>query len=428
MTRSILAMLFPRRLGQWFGPLIATGLAVLLLAVVVLSAGWPDLSASVPHPQGWAAILHGVFRRSTAHHAAGIDPPASFGSPRQVTKGAAYYGRVCARCHGGPGLGQNPVALSMTPRPQYLPHEIATFKPAELFWIVKHGVKYSAMPAWPVQDRDDEIWSVVSFLKRMPQMSPAQYRFLAFGNEAKSGAWPGGPDAKAVTRTGYTLPNSTEPPVSSYSYTAPAMGFDDVVQGGSTIAGCAGCHGSDGSGAANGAFPNIALLSRTYLRDALLGFRAGTRHSGYMQTVAVQLSDAQIASVAAYYATQPKRQSQPVDAPPSLIALGERIAAQGDAKRGVGACVTCHGAEGASPRGFSALDGQYAGYLADQLKLFRGGNRGAASGDPMVGAARLLSDREIDAVSLYYASRRPGAPRVKSTVTAAGGTRAPGGG
>lgn len=192
MTRSILAMLFPRHLLQWAGPLLAAGVAALAIAVLVISAGWIDLSASVPHPPGWAAILHATFRRSTAHHAAGIEPPKEFGSPSEIAKGAAYYGRVCARCHSGPGLGQNPVALSMRPRPQYLPNEIAKFAPRELFWIVKHGVKYSAMPSWPVQDRDDEVWSVVSFLKAMPSLSPAQFRALAYGGVRRTRHWPGG--------------------------------------------------------------------------------------------------------------------------------------------------------------------------------------------------------------------------------------------
>ncbi|WP_404371566.1 c-type cytochrome [Sphingomonas sp. MMS24-J45] len=415
MTRSILAYLFPRRIIQWTGPLAATGVAMLVVVVIVLGAGWVDLSASIPHPAGWATILHGVFRRSTAYHSANFVPPKDFGSPSQIAKGAGYYGRVCARCHGGPGLGQNPVALSMRPRPQYLPQEVADFKPRELFWIVKHGVKYSAMPSWPVQDRDDEVWSVVSFLKAMPKMSTAQFRTLAYGDPAARNAGPPQMQDDRAPLKPYTLPNKDAPPLESL-YAAPAAGFDDLAMGGSLIASCAGCHGADGAGRGTGAVPNIALLTPEYLRTALRKYRSGVRHSGFMQTVAVQLTDPQIDALARYYASQPKRQSQPVTASAAQLALGARIATAGDARRGVGACTSCHGQEGASPKGFSALDGQFPTYLADQLRLFRAGIRGHEPGNMMRGAASRLSDAEIDAVSLYYGARAPRNPQRAATV------------
>lgn len=420
MARSILSMIFPRRFGQWFGPLLATGAAILAVAIIILSAGWINLSASIPHPPGWALILHGVFRRSTAYHARGLTIPAEFGSPRQVAKGAAYYGRVCARCHSGPGLGQNPVALSMRPRPQYLFREIDKFPPRDLFWVVKHGVKYSGMPSWPVQDRDDEVWSVVSFLKQMPKMTTAQFEALAYGDRSSA---PSGPRAGPVNGAshGYVLPNFLAPPVDSHRYTAPAIGFDSIGDSGSLIAGCVACHGADGAGRPSGAFPNIALLNKVYIRDALTSFRNGTRQSGYMQTVAVQLSDDRIAALADYYASQPRRQSMKLAPAPAMLALGRQLATDGDAKRGIGACSTCHGAEGASPKGFSALDGQFPGYLAEQLKLFRIGVRGAEPGNSMGPLARNLTDREIDAVSLYYAARMPGAPAPQPAASLSGG-------
>ncbi len=421
MTQSILAMLFPQRMMQWLGPLIAAGVAALLLAVLVISAGWLDLSASVPHPAGWAAILHTVFRRSTAHHSANIDIPKEFGSPSQVAKGAGYYGRVCARCHSGPGLGQNPVALSMRPRPQYLPNEIADFSPRELFWIVKHGVKYSAMPSWPVQDRDDEVWSIVSFLKAMPKLSPAQYRLMAYGNPAQRAAGPAGPTDQQSVASRYKLPNDDAPPAQSYLYAAPATGFDDLGLSGSVAASCVGCHGIDGAGQTTGAFPNIALLNEEYIRNALIGFRAGIRHSGFMQTIAVQLSDAQIDMLARYYATQPKRQSQAISAAPAMLTLGQRVATAGDASRGIGACASCHGQQGASAKGFSAIDGQFPNYIADQLRLFRSGVRGYEPGNAMRRAAHRLTDREIDAVALYYAARGPGDPHPKVSDVPVGG-------
>jgi hypothetical protein len=46
---------------------------------------------------------------------------------------------------------------------------------AELFWIVKHGVKMTGMPAFGPTHSDERLWTVVAFLKQLPQISPEKY-------------------------------------------------------------------------------------------------------------------------------------------------------------------------------------------------------------------------------------------------------------
>ena len=69
----------------------------------------------------------------------------------------------------------------MTPRPPYLAPQIANWKREELFYIVKHGVKFTGMPAWPARERDDEVWAMVAFLEKLPKLDEAAYRRLAYG-------------------------------------------------------------------------------------------------------------------------------------------------------------------------------------------------------------------------------------------------------
>ena len=69
----------------------------------------------------------------------------------------------------------------MTPPPPELTGRVSRYKAEELFSIVKHGIKFTGMPAWPVQQRDDEVWAVVAFLRRMPEVDAAEYRRLAYG-------------------------------------------------------------------------------------------------------------------------------------------------------------------------------------------------------------------------------------------------------
>lgn len=406
-----LRVMFPLRWTQWLGPFLLAGAAALLLGIIVATSGLLDLSASKPHPRGWASFLHYVFKRSTAHHAAGLTAPPDFGSMAQIAKGGAYYGTACAHCHGGPGLGQNPVALSMTPRPQYLMHEIGTFSDAELFWIVKHGVKYSAMPAYPAQDRDDEVWSIVSFLRAMPHLSTAGYRRIVYGDA------PGTPDglgvpalADSFKRSGYVLPHSDEPPRDSYSYSRPSIGFDSFSIDGDVVRTCARCHTDKGSGMAGGAIPDIAILDAGYFRTALAKYASGGRHSGYMQAVATQLDDAQIAALARYYTAQPRHRSDPVTADAATLKLGERIAIAGLPGKGVGACAGCHDVTRASRVAFPAIDGQHAAYLRGRLRQFRTTPLPPGGGNPMIAIAHRLDDRAIDALAGYYASRMPNAP------------------
>ncbi|MBJ6122965.1 c-type cytochrome [Sphingomonas mollis] len=412
----MLGWLFPRRATQWLGPLFAAGAGALLLAVIVVTTGIVDLSAAKPHPEGWARFLHYVFERSTAFHA-DAKPPADLDTPLRIAAGAAYYGQVCARCHGGPGFGQNPVVLSMHPRPQYLVSDlpVAGFTAPELFRIVKAGVKYSAMPAWPAERRDDEIWHLVAFLRAMPRMSPDTFRRLAVVDPGNGAATiPFGPPP-ALHR--YGLRNDNEPPVGDYGYKTPVYGMAGYATGSNVIATCARCHGADGAG--GGAFPNLTLQRRDYLAATLTAYAAGRRRSGYMQMIATELSPAQIAALADYYSALPRRSSA---TPATVPGIGQQVALSGLPSVGVAPCASCHGITRAASRAYPLLEGQAAWYLANQMRVFRSGGRGSIVGDkpddPMVAIAKRLTDAQIDAVAAYYAAQPPA--RVQSFAAVGG--------
>ncbi len=404
--------LFPRRLFQWLGPLISAGLIGLVIAAVVVLTGVFNLAATTPHPQPWANFLHFVFRRSVAFHSSDLKPPADLNSPNRIALGAAHYANVCANCHGAPGIGQNPIALAMTPRPPWLPAQIAQDDDKAIFWILKHGVKYSAMPGWPTQVRDDEIWSMVGFVKTLPKLKYDVYRRVAFG---ETGTAPTplprldfGSDP-ALRR--YVSFNSTIPQGNVNHYDFPASGPGEFGQTGDVVATCARCHGAAGTGRAVGAFPNLAILSPQYIRSTLTSFASGRRQSAYMQTVADQLSPAQIDGVAAYFAAQPKAKSLAAATfavPPADVAYGQQIALQGLRDRKIGACSGCHALADADVRQYPRLNGQNEDYLIIQMRLFRAGGRGnSGTYNPMVSVAKNLSDREIGAVSAYYAAQTP---------------------
>src|SRR5688572_16749817 len=139
-------------------------LAALGLGVV---SGVVPIAASSGHWWITDRFLHFAMRRSIVTHSLFVTAPPLM-DPALVTRGAGHYELACRPCHGSPDLERPPIAQGMTPAPPYLPPLVAEWQPRHLFYVVKHGVKFTGMPAWPTQNRDDEVWAMVAFLERLP--------------------------------------------------------------------------------------------------------------------------------------------------------------------------------------------------------------------------------------------------------------------
>jgi cytochrome c553 len=172
---------------------------------------------------------------------------------------------------------------------------------------------------------------------------------------------------------------------------------------------CAACHGADGNSVAP-ANPKLAGQFPEYLHKQLVDFKAKgaqkpARPSAVMTAMAANLSEADINNLAAYFSSQKLKPAAASDK--EMVALGQKLWRGGNAAAGVPACAGCHGPAGAGiPIQFPRLAGQYAEYVAAQLKSFR---EGARSNDPngmMRGVAAHLTDREIRAVAEYAAGLR----------------------
>jgi mono/diheme cytochrome c family protein len=80
------------------------------------------------------------------------------------------------QCHGAPGVAPEPFALGMTPAPAALVHTARTWTLAEIFWVVKEGIKMTGMPAWKYRMSEDDMWAVVAFLPAMARLTPRRTR------------------------------------------------------------------------------------------------------------------------------------------------------------------------------------------------------------------------------------------------------------
>jgi cytochrome c553 len=180
---------------------------------------------------------------------------------------------------------------------------------------------------------------------------------------------------------------------------------------GQRIAGqvCAACHAADGNSVAP-ANPKIAGQFAEYLQKQLGDFKAQpgkkpARENPIMTPMAANLSDDDIQSVAAYYAGQKLRPASAADK--DLAALGQKIWRGGIAASNVPACGGCHGPAGAGiPVQYPRLAGQFAEYIAAQLKGFKDGARSNDPNGIMRGVAARLTEREIQAIAQYAAGLR----------------------
>ena len=264
---------------------------------------------------------------------------------------------------------------AMTPPPPELTPRLSRWRPQDLFSIVKHGIKFTGMPAWPAQQRDDEVWAMVAFLRRMPELNAAAYRDLVYATLTRADL------------EGQDLPHGDQQ--------APRVVRDT----------CARCHGEDGNGRGSGAFPRLAGQRATYLHASLRAFANRQRFSGIMGTIAATLDDRMMREAAAYYERLPaKSAGEPNE--PDARTRGESIAAQGIPDRDIPSCADCHG-PAASPRNpaYPLLAGQHARYLALQLELFQQRRRGGSAFANLmhVFVGRLRAE-EIRDVTIYYSS------------------------
>lgn len=181
----------------------------------------------------------------------------------------------------------------------------------------------------------------------------------------------------------------------------------DAAAGKNKAVTCGACHGADGNSTVP-TFPKLAGQGEKYLLKQMKDIRGGARSVPAMAGQVDNMSDRDLADIAAYYASQARTGGQ---TDPELQALGAKVYRSGVLERNVAACTACHSphGNGNAPAGFPALAGQHADYVAAQLRAYRQGYEDP-DGRTNDGDARImrttafgLSDKEIEAVASYVA-------------------------
>ncbi|WEX10195.1 c-type cytochrome [Chelativorans sp. AA-79] len=362
------------KVPSWPAIVIGVVIAViggLFLGAVFVLSGVYNVAASQEHFGITNAIIRLTLRRSVDVHSITTDVP-DLSDEGLAALGARHFALGCAACHGSPASAQNPVVAEMYPAPPPLSEAVEDWDTEELFWIVKHGLKFTGMPSWPALERDEEVWALVAFLERLPETDAEDYAALAGLENTRSKA--------------------------SLEFGAGSAGQE------STLALCTNCHGSAEEPPVHPLVPALEGQKQPYLLRALEEYAARKRPSGIMQAVAEALDPQQMETLARAYSLQAMTRDRSAALDAQAVARGEEIALNGVRADDVPACSSCHRADTSGQ--FPRLDGLSAEYISTQLSLFRNGIRdGSTYSAIMMPIARRLSDRQIEDLTAYYASR-----------------------
>jgi len=162
----------------------------LITASAVIYSGIFPIAADEPHGKFTYWVLEQARERAIARSAKDIEVPA-LDSPDLLLSGGADYNDMCSSCHLKPGQSESDLSLGLYPKPPNLSlanhddnhtHDDKDLQSKKWYWVIKHGIKASGMPAWGTTHDDDRIWAMVAFLQKMPNLTEDQYQVITARN------------------------------------------------------------------------------------------------------------------------------------------------------------------------------------------------------------------------------------------------------
>jgi mono/diheme cytochrome c family protein len=155
----------------------ALAIVVGIGAAVFFLGGFYNVAATAEDP----AIVHWALvqtRTASINRHATDQPPANINDAQTVQAGAkAFAEHRCANCHGAPGVPWLKYSEGLNPDPPDLKKVVDQITPAQLFWVVKNGINMTGMPSFQLAGaKDEEIWAIVAFIKKLPTVSETDYK------------------------------------------------------------------------------------------------------------------------------------------------------------------------------------------------------------------------------------------------------------
>lgn len=161
-------------------PALATVVLLCAAAGAIVATGVFDVAATEPHSRVIEHLLESARERSIETRLDSVVVPP-LDDPGLVGIGVAHYHEMCVTCHGAPGIERSEIGRGLNPAPPALDrrrHAAETEVAAEVYWIVKNGIWATGMPAFGPTHSDRELWAIVAFVERLPDLSPSEYATL----------------------------------------------------------------------------------------------------------------------------------------------------------------------------------------------------------------------------------------------------------
>ena len=160
-----------RLLSGGLTALVGASLIAMLAGLVILKIGLVPINAdqapSKLEQTVFASAVHASVTRHSTEQPSNAAPTAA-----DLRAGAEIYKSMCAQCHGQLNGRASLLGSSFYPPAPQLPGHSTSYSEPELFWIVKHGIRNTSMPAWRNLLSDEDIRQVVAFLKRLDSLPP----------------------------------------------------------------------------------------------------------------------------------------------------------------------------------------------------------------------------------------------------------------
>lgn len=153
---------------------------IVLGGTLFIYSGSYNVAATSKDPGLLDWVLKTTREHSIDSRLGTITPPdkSVLTSPKTLRVGFDHYNEMCTVCHGAPGIEPGEARAGLNPKPPILAKVVKNMPDQELFWVIKHGIKMTGMPAWGPTHNDEKIWAMVAFVKTLPEMTPAQYKAL----------------------------------------------------------------------------------------------------------------------------------------------------------------------------------------------------------------------------------------------------------
>lgn len=149
--------------------------AASIIGLICIYGGYYNVSAMSTHNALTLWVLDETMENSVEHNADDITVPDNLNDSAVIAMGFDHYDEMCVDCHGAPGRSREEFAEGLYPKAPSLVKHAKDWTPAQLFWIIKNGIKMTGMPAFASTHTDEQIWAITAFLQKLPDLGEQGY-------------------------------------------------------------------------------------------------------------------------------------------------------------------------------------------------------------------------------------------------------------